>query len=85
MYELPRLPDAGYTVAKFTIIGSNLHVNILKYRIFVAKVVVNPNVQGWEIKCKGHEKLHWQSCQIGINIDHILTVILIYNILTFYT
>ena len=44
LYGLTGLPDAGYTVAKFTIIGSNLHVNILKYRIFVAKVVVNPNV-----------------------------------------
>ena len=68
LYALTGLPDAGYTVAKFTIIGSNLHVNILKYRIFVAKVVVNPNVRGMGIKCKGHEKLHWQSCQIGINI-----------------
>ena len=44
LYGLTGLPDAGYTVAKFTIIGSNFHVNILKYRIFVAKVVVNPNV-----------------------------------------
>ena len=31
--------------AKFTIIKSNCHFNVLKYRIFVAKVVVNPNLQ----------------------------------------
>ena len=34
-------PDAGYTIAKFKIIASNLQFNVLKYMIFVTKVVVN--------------------------------------------
>ena len=41
-------------------------INILQYRIFVDKVDVNPNSQGWGIQCKGLEKLHWQVCQISI-------------------
>ena len=47
---LPWLPDALYTVVKFKIITSDFHVNILKYRIFVGKVVVNPNFRGWGIQ-----------------------------------
>ena len=42
--------DEGYTVVKCKIITPDFHVNILKYRIFVGKVVVNPNFRGWGIQ-----------------------------------
>ena len=41
-------------IAKFTIIASNSHFNVL-----VAIAVVNPNLQGWGIQCKDLEQFHW--------------------------
>ena len=70
---LPGIPDAGHTIAKFKIIASNLHFNVLKYMIFVTKVVVNLHFRGWRIKCKDLEKFHRQHCQISISLYNILT------------
>ena len=52
------MPDAAYTVVKYTIITSNFHVNNLTHRIFVAKVIVKQNFRGWGIQFKGLEKRH---------------------------
>ena len=37
------MPDTGCTAADFTILTSKFHFNILKCRIFKAKVVINTN------------------------------------------
>ena len=43
----------------YTKVGGLLDLNVFKYRIFVAKVVVNPNLQGWRTQCKDLEQFHW--------------------------
>ena len=71
------MPDAGYTIAKFTIIAPNFHFNVLKYMIFVTKVVVNLVFEDGEFNIRILKSFIGSIARLAFSY-----IILIYNILT---